>query len=128
MARISLDTVWLTAQDKSGAWTDTIELVSASDLQQTESSNLRVRNATGDRSLATILPGATQTWRVDCKLAVSYEVEWLRDHRGQLVCVRDMLGRRIFGVYSEVSGTPYVTQTHYQTSITVTQVDYGEAS
>ncbi len=125
MARVSLDTVWINAKGPDGYWSDAIQLVSASGLEQTETGNIRVRNATGDRVVVTVLPGDSATWRLDCQFALPYEVAWLRKHRKQLLAFRDMHGERIFGAYSDVTRTPHFNGTHFQVSLTVTQ---GEAS
>lgn len=125
MARVNLRTVWINAQDAGGFWSDAIELVSTSGLEQAESSNMRVRNATGNRSVVTILPGGASTWKLDCTLAVADEVAWLRSHRAQLLCFRDMHGERIFGAYPDVVRAPYTNGEHFTVSLTITQVDYS---
>lgn len=126
MARLDLRTVWINAAI-DGVWSDVIELVSTSGLQQTETSNMRVRNATGNRVLVTILPGGSSTWQIDCKLASIDEVIWLRRHRGQLLCFRDMHGQKVFGVYPEIPRNPYTNGEHFTVSLTVTQVEHSEA-
>lgn len=127
MALLTLDTVWINAKDADGQWSDVIELASASGLDQTETSNMRVRAATGDRSVVTILPGGTSTWRLTCNLAVADEVAWLRAHRGQMLCFRDMHGEKIFGVISEVPRSPLTDGVHFGLTVTITQLDHSEA-
>lgn len=55
------------------------------------------------------------------------DVDWLRDHVGQLVCVRDHVGGKFFGVYPDV---PRDVATAWRDRATVTinlqQVTYSE--
>lgn len=56
------------------------------------------------------------------------DVAWLRDHVGQLVCVRDHVGGKFFGVYTDVARDVATAWRDRSTvKITLEQVTYSEA-
>lgn len=124
MAVVTLSTVHVNSLAVDGTWSEHMVLMSASGLQQSETGNMRKRDATGNRSIITILPGDTETWTIDCGIADPVEVAWLRQFRKKLCCFRDMDGNRIFGVYTDVTRSRFTWDQKYQLSLTITAVDY----
>ncbi len=126
MAALNLDTLWINAR-VDGVWSDFIELTSTSGLQQNPSVNMRVRDATGNRRIGTILPGGGEAWQVSSALGSWDEARWIRTHIGQLLCFRDPFGQKIFGAYDKPQFSPLTDQVHVAISFTVEAFTFDEA-
>lgn len=80
-----------------------------------------IRKGTG--AVATL-----ESLQVTFERCTAEQVEWLRGHVGELVCVRDHVGGKFFGVYSEVPrevATAY--RDRFSVSLSFNQVTYSEA-
>lgn len=57
---------------------------------------------------------------------------WLEDHVGQLLCIRDLVGTKIYGAYTEapveISTLPRAGVFHSDVKVTLEQVDHSEAA
>lgn len=126
MVALGLSTIWVNAR-VDGVWSDAIQLSSASGLQQNPSVNLRVRDATGNRRIGTILPGGGETWEVTSALGSWAEARWIRAHMGQLLCFRDPFGRKVFGAYAQPQFQPLPNGVSVQMSFTVEAFTFDEA-
>jgi hypothetical protein len=81
-----------------------------------------IRRGTG--AVATL-----ESLQVTFERCTAEQVAWLRDHVGELVCIRDHVGGKFFGVYTDV---PREVATAYRDRFKVTlsfdQVTYSEAT
>jgi len=100
-------------------------------LSPTTTSRVEVRQLIGRRRL--IRHGdddssVFETYAITLPRCTTEEVEWLRDHVGVLLCVRDHKGAKFYGTYAEA---PREIQTKFpdrtQVKITVEQVTHSEA-
>lgn len=73
--------------------------------------------------------GRTRSAQVDVENATRAELGWLEEHVGQLVCVRDDRGRKMFAVYYDVPVEEMLGQPGYGgVSLSLTEVTHSEAT
>lgn len=73
--------------------------------------------------------GATKphTWELNFELCSRTQISWLQDRVGQLVCVRDDRGRKVYGTYFAVPVTENVARSEYgDATITLTETTHDE--
>lgn len=119
MARVHLGDVWLNdASDLS----DRLRLRVAGKLEPAfvAPGSEYVTASGAIRSIDTV--GAAQSWALSSPYASQVERDWLVDHNGQLVWVRDWLGHRVHGKYRDVKPIPRLDGSgRYDVSFTLSE-------
>lgn len=72
--------------------------------------------------------GKPRTLSVDLPHCTRAQLDWLEEHVGDLMCVRDDRGRKFYAVYltTDVDETPYDTDDG-GTSLSMSEVSFSEA-
>jgi hypothetical protein len=69
-----------------------------------------------------------QSYDLELELLTRTQIDWLVAHVGQLLCVRDDRGRKVFGTYFGVRVDEIVARADYgNASLQFTEVTYTEA-
>lgn len=80
------------------------------------------------RSIVGAVP-VPQTWAITVEPCSAAARRWLEDHRGVLVCVRDMDGNKMFGDYDAVpSSRMKVRWNEWTVSLTITETTHTEVA
>lgn len=87
-----------------------------------------VRTMANGRTRVVTRAGTPRTAQVSLEYLTRPDVDWLESHVGDLLCFRDHLGRKFFGVYFDVP----VTEVQYVSdradlSLSLTEVTHSEA-
>lgn len=124
MACLDFDAVWITvASDPE----DALRLQDASALAR-QPSEAVIYQQTDNRTRALTTGRTTWPWQIDCAMVPTPVMQWLRDHVAVLVCVRDPLGQKVFGMYDTIDESIIVDSPGwYSASLTVNQITHSEA-
>lgn len=124
MASVQLDRLYLSAASDP---TDVLVAFSGRDTADTRSRPVEVRTMANGRTR--VVTRAGQSWTIGKTLRglTLAQVQWLVDHRGVLVLLRDRDGRKVYGVYGEVTPTAYADLGGWDAAFTLTEVSYSEA-
>lgn len=122
---VILGTVWLNVADDP---TDFLSLPTMSSLSVTTEKSSEVRRlANGRLRTITRAGGPRRRVAVSATYVTRAEVEWLEEHVGVLLCVRDDRGRKVFGVYHTVQIDEHRGIEDGGVSLSVDEVTYSEA-
>lgn len=126
MATLQLDCVFLNlASDLSDF--QSFPLMSSLKISTSQPGEVRTM-ANGRRRLVRTA-GKPRTAIVDLSHCTRTQVDWLEQHVGDLVCVRDDRGRKFYGVYLSVDVDETPTNTDDGgTSLSLTEVTHSEAA
>lgn len=125
MVTVSLKTVWLNlAADPS----DYVSLPTMSALSVNTEQPGEVRRMANGRLRLVKRAGQARSASVDIEGATRTEVEWLEDHVGDLVCVRDDRGRKFFGVYMSVDADEIRANDYAGVSLALVEVTHSEVA
>lgn len=125
MATVVLNSVWLNlaADPTVYLWLPTMASLSISTGQDGE-----VRRLANGRLRLVKRAGQARSASVDIEGATRTEVEWLEDHVGDLVCVRDDRGRKFFGVYMSVDADEIRANDYAGVSLALVEVTHSEVA
>ncbi len=80
------------------------------------------------RSIVGAVP-VPQTWAITIEPCGAAARRWLEDHRGVLVCVRDMDGNKMFGDFDTVASSRMkVRGDEWTVSLTITETTHSEVA
>jgi len=86
-----------------------------------------VRRLANGRLRAVLGASQPRTWELQFELCSRTQIAWLQDRVGQLVCVRDDRGRKVYGTYFSVPVTENVMRAEYgDATITLTETTHDE--
>lgn len=123
MATVTLGTVWLNlASDPSVS----LSLPTMATLTINTGQDGEVRRLANGRLRLVKRAGQARSASVDIEGATRTEVEWLEDHVGDLVCVRDDRGRKFFGVYMAVDADEIRANDYANVSLALVEVTHSE--
>lgn len=124
MATVTLGTVWLNlVSDPSVSLT----LPTMASLSIATGQDGEVRRLANGRLRLVKRAGQARSASVDIEGATRTEVEWLEDHVGDLLCVRDDRGRKFFGAYMGVEADEVRANDYANVSLVLTEVTHSEA-
>ncbi len=125
MASVSLVTVWLNAAANPSDYAS-FPLMAA--LNVTTSQSGEIRQYAGGRTRLVVKAGTPRTIALDLPELDRTQVTWLEGHVGQVVCVRDDRGRKIWAAYLTVPMDETQGDTTGGASITLVEVSFTEAA
>jgi hypothetical protein len=124
MTAVNLKTVWLNlASDPSSSVSPT----TMASLSVDKVAPGEVRTLANGRRRVIRRAGTARSATVSVDAATRAEIEWLEDHVGEVVCVRDDRGRKFFGAYLSVGVDEIRGNNYGNVSIALTEVTYSEA-
>lgn len=125
MATVTLASVWFNVASDP---TDSLTLPTMSSLSVTSSKEGEARRlANGRVRLITRSGGTRRSIAVSVAYATRAEIDWLEDHVGVLVCVRDDRGRKVYGVYYQVQTDEHRGLAEGGPSLSVDEATHSEA-
>lgn len=125
MASVALSDAWISlASDLTQSVT--MELTGENDQTRRP---VETRRYAGGRVRAISRPGVKKQLGLNFEMANRSEFHTLEDWIGKTVLYRDPLGRRLWGVYGEVSGAeiPGAATDALNVNLTLSEVTYSEA-
>lgn len=124
MAGVTLGTLWLNdAADLS----DGIAFPLMSKLTVVTAQPGEVRTMANGRLRMVSRAGRSRTWQADLPNLDRTAVDWLEDHLGELVLVRDDRGRKMFGTYLTLPDDAHRYDAESDVQITLLEVTHSEA-
>lgn len=124
MATVTLGTVWLNLAADPTVY---LSLPTMSSLSITTGQDGEVRRMANGRLRLIRRAGQARSASVDIDGATRTEVDWLEEHVGDLLCVRDDRGRKFFGVYMSVDADEIRANDYANVSLALTEVTHSEA-
>ena len=119
MATVTLGTLWLNlAADPS------VPLMSA--LQVTTSRKGEVRRYTTGRLRSVVQVGKAQSVSATLPSCTREQLDWLAQQQGELLCVRDDRGRKLWATYYEVAVDEHRHNKEGNVSLTLNEVTHSE--
>lgn len=125
MTAVTLGTAWLNVASDPSDWVSlpTMSSLSVSTMQAGD-----VRRLANGRLRSVTRAGQMRSFDLSVESAPRAEIDWLEDHVGQVVCVRDDRGRKVFALYFAVD----VEETRGNAdlggvSVSLTEVSWSEA-
>lgn len=100
MTTISLDHVWINLSADPSVYQ---EFPNMAELSVTSSTAGEVRQYAGGRRRIVRRAGRARSVSLTIPYCDRARIEWLEENAGELVCVRDDRGRKIWGVFFEVA-------------------------
>ncbi len=125
MPSVVLDTVWLNAAANPSDYAS-FPLMAA--LTVTTAKAGEVRQYAGGRTRLVVKAGTPRTIALDLPELDRTQVTWLEGHVGQVVCVRDDRGRKIWAAYLTAGVDETQGDTTGGASITLVEVSFTEAA
>lgn len=123
MATVTLSTVWLNLASDPTVY---LSLPTMASLTIATGQDGEVRRLANGRLRLVKRAGQARSASVDIEGATRTEVDWLEDHVGDLVCVRDDRGRKFFGVYMGVDADEIRGNDYANVSLALTEVTHSE--
>ena len=107
---------------------DRLAVMEGGDLARVREAPGRVVRGAGGRVRVIRRAGTAQSWSLSLPGVTGAAAVWLEDHVGQLVCVRDVRGHKVFGVFLAVDmGDVPGPDELVEVSLAVSEVSYSEA-
>lgn len=125
MTTVELCAIWLNlAADPS----DYMSFDRPATMAPTTDMDVSVRTLANGRRRVVRRAGVARSYALTLPYCNRAQIEWLEDHVGQTVCVRDDRGRKMFGVYSSVPVTESTLwNDRGDAQLTVAGITYSEA-
>lgn len=124
MATVTLTTVWLNLALDPTVYVSLPTLDGLS-VERAQDGEVRVL-ANGRRRLVR-RAGVGRSASLEVRAATRAEVDWLEDHVGDLVCVRDDRGRKFFGAYLVVEADEIRGNDFADVTLALSEVSHSEA-
>lgn len=126
MARVNLPGLFFNAVADPA---DRLAVLHAGDLSRAVEAPGRVVRGAGGRVRVVRRAGAAREWSLRLDFLSREQVRWLESHVGELLCVRDVRGNKVFGVYLgvQVDDVPMPDGLPADVSLTVTEITHSEA-
>lgn len=122
---LDLRTVWL---NLASDLTDSVAFPSMASLAFAKAAQPEVRRLAGGRRRLLRRVGDVRTFSLTLPGLDRAQVAWLEGHVGDVVCVRDDRGRKVYGVYTQVEVQEYPTRPDLAgASVTLVEVHHAEA-
>lgn len=123
-AAVDLATVWLNpAADLSdGRAFPTLGALTVTTAREGE-----FRRYTSGRFRTVLRPGSTRTAEIQLASLDREAVAWLELHVGDLLCVRDHVGRKFYGAFLSVPAVEHRYNTEADVTLTLTEITHTEA-
>lgn len=122
--RVELCAIWFNLADDLSVW---INIDRATPLTRTSATNGRVQATAAGRRRRIRTVGTDRTWSTQMTVNDPDQVQWLEDHVGELMCVRDNKGHKMFVVYDTVQMDDHDYNTGSNTSLELTEITFSEA-
>jgi hypothetical protein len=117
--------VWI---NLASALTDVQSFSNTTMLKVTTEQDGSVRRLANGRLRAVLGATEPRTWELQFELCSRTQITWLQDRVGQLVCVRDDRGRKVYGTYFAVPVNETIARSEYgDVTITVQETTHSEA-
>lgn len=87
----------------------------------------RIQAVAGGGRRAVLAAGTHQEWEVSISKAPREAIDWIEDHIGRVVCLRDDAGHKVFGLYLEVEIEEVPRPRTASLDLKVAQVTWSEA-
>lgn len=124
MATVSLVTLWLNdAEDLS----DVLATDALSTLTLAPQTQGAVRLYANGRTRSITRAGKSQNATIKILNCARADVQWVEDHAGRLLLVRDPLGRKFYGVYYVPTITERPFELTADIALELTEVTHSEA-
>lgn len=124
MTTIILGAVWI---NLASNLTDVQTFSNTTGLKVDTDQDGAVRKLANGRLRAVLGATKGRTYELNFELCSRTQITWLEDRVGQLVCVRDDRGRKVFGTYFSVPVTELTTRSEYgSVTLTVAETTYDE--
>lgn len=99
----------------------------ATALKATKSVDGTVRKLANGRYRAVVRDGSRRTYELALQLCDRNQIDWLEDHVGAVVLVRDDRGRKVYATYFEVPVQELTFRTDYgDVTLTITEITHKE--
>lgn len=122
---LNLQTVWL---NLASDLTDMVSFPSMASLSFAKAAQPEVRRLAGGRHRLLRRVGDVRTFSLSLPGIDRDQVAWLEGHVGDVVCVRDDRGRKVYGTYTQVEVQEYSTRPDLAAaSLTLVEVHHAEA-
>lgn len=125
MATVTLTALWLNLATNTAdyqAFQNPVALV----VKTTKDGS--VRKLANGRLRAVLGTAKPRVFETQLELCTRTQIDWLEAHVGDLVCVRDDRGRKVYGTYFEVPVTENVFRSDYgDVALVITETTHSEA-
>lgn len=123
MAQVILDKLWLHLADDLGTYL----ALPVQPVAETDAADAEVRRYGRGRDVLVVRPGQTRTIPITLRRVSWADLQTLRSWTGRLLMLRDLNGRKAFGVYRQVDATDVRAEQLAETvSLTFQTVTYDE--
>lgn len=86
----------------------------------------RVVRFAGGRTRVIARAGKDRAWRLSALFVPAVDVAWLEEHAGELVCVRDPRGHKMFGTFTQVSADEVPYRRSANLALTFVELTHSE--
>ncbi len=124
MAMLTLDKLWINLLDTGSA----ISCYSSRSKTLTKSMSGDVRQYAGGRQRAVASKGVKGSFSFTLEDVSQAQIDTLTSWIGQTVVIRDVRGRRFFGVYFDLGISDRASREHYVVTLVLNEVTYTEGS
>lgn len=124
MVTVTLTTAWLNLAADPAVY---VSLPTLDGLSVEKAQDGEVRALSNGRRRVVRRAGVGRTASLEVRAATRAEVDWLEEHVGDLVCVRDDRGRKFFGVYLVVAADEIRGNDYADVSLSLSEVTHSEA-
>jgi hypothetical protein len=86
----------------------------------------RIQRMAGGRTRVIRQAGMSRSWDLGFKYVTPEQKEWLEDHSGVVMCVRDDRGHKMFGTYLGVDVSEWMYNHQGEASLMFQEVSFSE--
>lgn len=124
MAGVTLRTLWLNDADDLSDYRS-FNLMAK--MSVTTQKPAEVRRMAGGRRRVVTRDGTAREFDVDLPNLTRAQVEWLEDHLGRVLLVRDDRGRKMYGAYFALPDDAHAYDVESDVSLTLVEITRDEA-
>lgn len=124
MAGVGMQTLWL---NDAADLADVMAFPTMSGLVAGKENRADVRTYAGGRTRLISRAGTPRSAKATLPLLTRAQIDWLDDHAGRLVLIRDAQGRKFYGVYLNPTFTEIGYIDEANTELVLVEVSHSEA-
>lgn len=124
MASVKLRAIWF---NRVADPTDFLALRFVTGFSRSPEKPGEIRRGAGGRVRLFTRAGWAVSWSLSFQAVAPQQKRWLEDHAGELLCVRDDRGHKVFGSYLSVDVEEHRYNHEADVSLTFTELTHSEA-